>query len=596
MAKLDLSQANQAVDMSGSGLVKFSAYIAHSPSLWQWLTPAGNKVDVVGTTLTFDNLGHASGGNVVSTHIYLDNNVSNNKVQIFEIDAVAEPLDNNAESFWRMLEGDDTIAGPSATVAGSATAFTIFGDNIIARSGIALGGNDVFTDGGAKTTMIGDVVDVGSQAPETVAINYHGGNDVFFGSNTTLQQSYYGDVLHVNASGKLMGGNDVILLNSSGSGSQAIGDAQSIEGVAGRLAVLIGAGDIIDATGSLGTFLELVGDVSNQGAFANVKGGGDIINGSNQTDTIVGDVHNQGGSETVGGADILLGNGGNDNIVGDVFNVSTGILFGGNDLIHGGSGDDYIFGEFANGPAPSVSGGNDQLFGDEGNDRIFGQTGNDILDGGAGDDSLNGGDGFDFASYISATVTGVTADLINGAINTGDAAGDLYALIEGLSGSTFADSLRGNNLANTLLGQAGTDVLLGRGGNDRILGGDDRDVVTGGLGTDTMTGDSGNDRFDFNSITESGASANTRDHITDFTHGQDKMDFLSMDARASNASNDAFIFIGSATFTAEGQIRATQSGADTVIEINVSGVIGAEMSLVLDHFTASTLTVSDFIL
>ena len=50
-----------------------------------------------------------------------------------------------------------------------------------------------------------------------------------------------------------------------------------------------------------------------------------------------------------------------------------------------------------------------------------------------------------------------------------------------------------------------------------------------------------------------------------------------------------------AAFTAEGQIRAFQSGVHTVVEFNTTGTSGAEMSLQLDNFTAATLTVADFV-
>jgi hypothetical protein len=46
----------------------------------------------------------------------------------------------------------------------------------------------------------------------------------------------------------------------------------------------------------------------------------------------------------------------------------------------------------------------------------------------------------------------------------------------------------------------------------------------------------------------------------------------------------------------EGEIRAIQSGANTIIQINTTGNTGAEMVIQLSNFTASTLTAGDFIL
>src|SRR5262245_48419418 len=95
-------------------------------------------------------------------------------------------------------------------------------------------------------------------------------------------------------------------------------------------------------------------------------------------------------------------------------------------------------------------GGNDTLEGGNFSDSIVGAAGNDIAIGGAGADALDGGAGtLDRASYITSTV-GLTVDLLIPANNTGDAAGDTYANIEGLEGSNFDDDLRGNNSNNFL--------------------------------------------------------------------------------------------------------------------------------------------------
>ncbi len=129
-----------------------------------------------------------------------------------------------------------------------------------------------------------------------------------------------------------------------------------------------------------------------------------------------------------------------------------------------------IQGEIVTGTA-----GNDLLQGSSQGDTLIGADGNDTLIGGAGADSLDGGNGFNLASYATAT-TGVTASLINPAINTGDAAGDVYTLIQGLIGSAYNDHL---------IGDAGNNSLMGGDGNDTLEGGAGNNVLDGGTGDNT---------------------------------------------------------------------------------------------------------------
>jgi Ca2+-binding RTX toxin-like protein len=99
-----------------------------------------------------------------------------------------------------------------------------------------------------------------------------------------------------------------------------------------------------------------------------------------------------------------------------------------------------------------------------------GGPGNDILYSGAGPDVFSGGAGLDYASYTNA-LHGVVARLDASGLNTGDAAGDTYAGIEGLIGSAFADILVGNAGANQILGGDGVDQLTGGAGADLLDGG-----------------------------------------------------------------------------------------------------------------------------
>lgn len=134
------------------------------------------------------------------------------------------------------------------------------------------------------------------------------------------------------------------------------------------------------------------------------------------------------------------------------------------DWITGGAGDDLISG----GLGADILAGNtgaDTLRGEAGDDVIYGGTGNDVLDGGPGADVLIGGAGFDTASYASATAA-VRAHLSANWANAGDAAGDSYDTVEGLTGGSGTDVLGGDAGQNELAGGAGNDTLYGGAGDD----------------------------------------------------------------------------------------------------------------------------------
>ncbi|MEV4782874.1 hypothetical protein [Burkholderia sp. LMU1-1-1.1] len=102
--------------------------------------------------------------------------------------------------------------------------------------------------------------------------------------------------------------------------------------------------------------------------------------------------------------------------------------------------------------------GSDALNGGAGNDQLVGGAGNDTLTGGAGADQLQGGDGFDTASYADSGGVGVTINLKTG-VHTGIAAGDIYASIEAIRGSGYADSFTGTAGADNFDGGAGIDAI-----------------------------------------------------------------------------------------------------------------------------------------
>ncbi|AZO76937.1 MULTISPECIES: calcium-binding protein [unclassified Bosea (in: a-proteobacteria)] len=175
------------------------------------------------------------------------------------------------------------------------------------------------------------------------------------------------------------------------------------------------------------------------------------VRGSQFNDLLIGDA---GDNYLRGrnGADVLNGAGGFD--YADYSGATAGVVASlTNPALNTGdaAGDTYI----------SIEG----LRGTDFNDTLIGDAGDNYLRGRLGADLLNGADGFDYADYRNAT-TGILASLTNSAINTGDAAGDIYISIEGLRGTDFNDTLIGDANDNFLRGRAGADVLDGAGGFD----------------------------------------------------------------------------------------------------------------------------------
>jgi hypothetical protein len=164
-----------------------------------------------------------------------------------------------------------------------------------------------------------------------------------------------------------------------------------------------------------------------------------------------------------------------------------------------------------------------------------------------------------------------------------------------VSGHDGNDTLIGWEANDTMFGGLGADSINGGSGDDRIHGNRGKDSINAAAGADILSGDAGADQFIYRNLTHSGLTLDTRDTIRDFTHLEDRIDVHAIDAIAGGANNH-FTFIGTASFSAAGQIRAQQSGADTILKFNAEGATGAEMTILLQDVTASTLTAADFIL
>jgi len=240
--------------------------------------------------------------------------------------------------------------------------------------------------------------------------------------------------------------------------------------------------------------------------------------------------------------------------------------------------------------------GNDSLSGQGGIDSLFGEDGNDILDGGAGVDTMTGGIGNDI--YIIDSLSDIVVENVGGGSDTVKASFDLtitYANVENLgllgsanlnaTGDGGNNTLTGNSGNNILTGAGGQDKLLGLGGNDILMGGAGKDTLTGGLGSDELYGGSlDKDVFVYKLATESGVGVGQHDTIHDFD-AADQINLSGIDADAVSVGNQIFVNIGSAAFTALGQMRIQVVGPDTLIQANVSGDTTPDFEILLSGWT-----------
>jgi len=234
--------------------------------------------------------------------------------------------------------------------------------------------------------------------------------------------------------------------------------------------------------------------------------------------------------------------------------------------------------------------GNDRLHGRDGDDRLEGGAGNDVLNGGTGTDVMIGGGNDDiyvvenFADQVNEASGGGT-DRVYTSVSYSLGAGQEVEYLRARISISTGLTLIGNEFANTVAGGLGDDTLDG-GASD--------DVLNGGAGADIMTGGLGDDQYVFRETADSGTDSATRDQIEDFTPGADVINLRGIDAKAASVGNQAFTFIGAASFSAEGQVRAFQAGDLTFIELNVSGGSDAESSIQLNGIFG--LTAGNFVL
>lgn len=160
-----------------------------------------------------------------------------------------------------------------------------------------------------------------------------------------------------------------------------------------------------------------------------------------------------------------------------------------------------------------------------------------------------------------------------------------------LGGNAFANVLAGNAGANLIEGGAGADFISGGAGPDLIGGGagDDTlggeagdDIIIGGEGSDILVGGAGADTFSFSN---GDSMPNAPDRVMDFGPG-DRLRFV-----LSNGSNAALSFIGSAPFSAPGQVRYAQG----LLSVDLTGDLVSDFTVMLQLTGGKVLSAEDFL-
>src|SRR5207237_309109 len=137
---------------------------------------------------------------------------------------------------------------------------------------------------------------------------------------------------------------------------------------------------------------------------------------------------------------------------------------------------------------------------------------------------------------------------------TGGAGTDTYDLSLTTAGATVTATVATS-------AEIGTDTLATI---ENIIGSQGNDVITVGAGGNVIDGQGG-------------------DAIIEGVAGGDVVNVNAIDANTAAAGNQNFTFIGTATFTAPGQLRYFQDTVNTltILEGNVTGNAGAEFQIAL---------------
>ncbi|MBP1860535.1 cadherin domain-containing protein [Rhizobium herbae] len=169
-------------------------------------------------------------------------------------------------------------------------------------------------------------------------------------------------------------------------------------------------------------------------------------------------------------------------------------------------------------------------------------------------------------------------------------------VLETITGTSASQTIKGGIGADKIVAGAGNDTLQGLGGNDKLYGDAGNDKLYGGLGADDLTGGAGSDTFQFKALSDSTVASSGRDTIFDFSGiGGDRIDLSGIDASTKASGDQAFSFLGTASFTGKaGELRYEKQASDTYVYADVNGDKKADFAIHLDD--AVTLTKGYFVL